>query len=145
MELTSEDIKEFIEIWREEFKEEIGIPEARHRGSQLLELYTVLARPPHIREQSPALTKEVSHTYTKPMEEKQTQKVTLDDLAAMIERNIAHKEDLERHTAHIENFIRDENAKLANMIAKIPTRDELISHTQVMHRLDRIEEQLHLK
>ncbi len=79
------------------------------------------------------------------MEEKQTQKVTLDDLAAMIERNIAHKEDLERHTTHIENFIREENAKLTSLIEKIPTRDELVSHTQIIHRLERIEEQLHLK
>ena len=74
-----------------------------------------------------------------------TQKVTLDDLAAMIERNIAHKEDLERHTTHIENFIREENAKLTSLIEKIPTRDELVSHTQIIHRLERIEEQLHLK
>lgn len=91
------------------------------------------------------MTNRESRLYTKSMEEKQTQRITLDDLASMIERNIAHKEDLERQTAHIENFIREENTKLATMIEKIPTREELVSHTQVIHRLERIEKELHLR
>ncbi len=43
MELTPEDIAEFIAIWHEEFGETITEAEARHHGSQLLELYLALA------------------------------------------------------------------------------------------------------
>lgn len=46
MELTPEDIAEFRQLWEEEFGEPIPEVEARHRASQLLELYLVLARPP---------------------------------------------------------------------------------------------------
>lgn len=43
MELTPEDIIEFIALWQEEFGETISEAEARHHGSQLLELYLALA------------------------------------------------------------------------------------------------------
>ena len=43
MELTSEDITEFIALWQEEFGETITEAEARHHGSKLLELYLALA------------------------------------------------------------------------------------------------------
>jgi len=35
------------------------------------------------------------------MEEKETNHVTLEDLASMIERNIAHKEDIDRLENHL--------------------------------------------
>ena len=43
MELSAEDIREFVEIWREEFGEEIPAGDARHRASRLIELFAVLA------------------------------------------------------------------------------------------------------
>jgi hypothetical protein len=43
--LTDQDLKEFCQIWKEEFDEEISIEEARQHASSLLELYSVLARP----------------------------------------------------------------------------------------------------
>ncbi|MHB8523783.1 MAG: hypothetical protein ACYDH9_23930 [Limisphaerales bacterium] len=43
MQLGEEDIREFRDIWREEFKETISPEEAHHRASLLLELYALLA------------------------------------------------------------------------------------------------------
>jgi len=45
MELTDEDLGEFVAIWKEEFGEIISMDEGRHAASQLLELYTLLGRP----------------------------------------------------------------------------------------------------
>lgn len=45
MELTDEDLKEFIAIWKAEFQEELSLGDARHHASQLMELYLVLAEP----------------------------------------------------------------------------------------------------
>jgi hypothetical protein len=45
MELTEDDIREFMTIWLEEFKEEITPVEARERASALLTLYTLLIYP----------------------------------------------------------------------------------------------------
>lgn len=42
MDLDERDIQEFMEMWKEEFKETLAPAEARHRASQLLELYFVL-------------------------------------------------------------------------------------------------------
>ncbi len=52
-------------------------------------------------------------------------RITMEDLARIIQDNYATKADLDERTDHIESFIQDENTKLAEMIAKIPTRDEL--------------------
>ena len=43
MQWEENDIREFIQLWREEFREEIPIDEARHRATLLLELYALLA------------------------------------------------------------------------------------------------------
>lgn len=45
MQLTDQDLQEFCEIWKEEFKEDLSPADARHYASQLLELYIVLATP----------------------------------------------------------------------------------------------------
>ncbi len=45
MELGDQDIREFAEIWKQEFNEELAPDEARHHASQLLELYSLLAKP----------------------------------------------------------------------------------------------------
>lgn len=45
MHLSDEDIREFREIWKREFHEELTIEEARHHASRLLELYALLAKP----------------------------------------------------------------------------------------------------
>lgn len=45
MDLEENDIAEFAELWKQEFNETISLDEARHCASQLLELYTILARP----------------------------------------------------------------------------------------------------
>jgi hypothetical protein len=42
MELTNDDIREFRELWKEEFGEEISVEYARTRASQLIELYALL-------------------------------------------------------------------------------------------------------
>jgi hypothetical protein len=44
MELTDEDIRAFAAIGKKEFKEEIGVAEARTRASQLMGLYLLLAK-----------------------------------------------------------------------------------------------------
>ena len=45
MRLHDEDIREFSELWKQEVKETLSPEEARHRASQLLELYLRLAEP----------------------------------------------------------------------------------------------------
>jgi hypothetical protein len=45
MQLTDDDLEEFIKLWREEFHEEISMEEARKRGTELIELYWLLSRP----------------------------------------------------------------------------------------------------
>jgi hypothetical protein len=44
MNLTERDLEEFSSIWKEEFHEDIPAKYARQRASEILELYTVLAR-----------------------------------------------------------------------------------------------------
>ena len=51
------------------------------------------------------------------MGEKITQKMTTDKLAGIIERTIAHKEDISRLENHLVNIV--------GMIEKLPTRDEI--------------------
>ncbi len=46
MQLKEADIQEFIQLWREELREELTLNEARHRAAQLLELYLLLAKVP---------------------------------------------------------------------------------------------------
>ncbi len=43
MELTDEEIQEFAEIWKEEFREELTPEEVRHEARRFLELYLLLA------------------------------------------------------------------------------------------------------
>ncbi len=45
MTLGNDDLSEFAELWREEFKENLSLDEARHYATSLVELYTLLARP----------------------------------------------------------------------------------------------------
>jgi len=45
MDLGDYDIQEFIQLWKEEFKETLPLAEARQCASQVLELYAVLASP----------------------------------------------------------------------------------------------------
>ena len=45
MDLDDHDIQEFIQLWKEEFKETISPAGARQCAAQLLELYDLLARP----------------------------------------------------------------------------------------------------
>jgi hypothetical protein len=45
MHLTEEDLREFIQIWSEEFGEAIALAEARRRASDLLQLYLLLSSP----------------------------------------------------------------------------------------------------
>jgi len=42
MQLTEDELREFMEIWRDEFREPITIEEARQSASALLDLYVVL-------------------------------------------------------------------------------------------------------
>jgi hypothetical protein len=44
MELTEDDIREFQEVWLDEFKEPISPDDARQRFDELLELYAICAR-----------------------------------------------------------------------------------------------------
>jgi hypothetical protein len=46
MKLTDEDIQEFAALWKKEFDEEISEVEARRNATQLLQLYSLLIRPP---------------------------------------------------------------------------------------------------
>ena len=45
MDLDDHDIQEFIEMWKEEFRETLSPAQARRRASELLELYFVLYGP----------------------------------------------------------------------------------------------------
>ena len=45
MRVSEEGLKKFIEIYREEFGEDISIPEARIMATELLNLYKVTCRP----------------------------------------------------------------------------------------------------
>lgn len=75
------------------------------------------------------------------MEEKVTQKITIDELAGMIERNIAHKEDINRLENHLVGIV--------GMIEKLPTRDEVRDLLHLRQRIDEmtrnIREKLHVE
>ena len=43
--LTDEDIRDLIEVWRQEFGETLTVEQARHHGSQIMQLCLLLARP----------------------------------------------------------------------------------------------------
>lgn len=45
MQLTDDDIREFQEIWKKEFKEEISFEQARREAALVLELYSILLEP----------------------------------------------------------------------------------------------------
>jgi hypothetical protein len=45
MQFTDTDLREFTEIWQEEFHEPISEDEARHAASLLMDLYMLLATP----------------------------------------------------------------------------------------------------
>jgi hypothetical protein len=45
MELYEQDIREFTEIWKKEFNEDLSLDEARYHATQLLELFWRLVRP----------------------------------------------------------------------------------------------------
>lgn len=45
MPLDEASLREFAEIWQEEFGEVLSLDEARHHASRFLELYTLLYRP----------------------------------------------------------------------------------------------------
>jgi hypothetical protein len=45
VELTDEELQEFQAIWKQTFKEDLSLGDARHCASQLIELYTQLAKP----------------------------------------------------------------------------------------------------
>jgi hypothetical protein len=45
MQFTEADLREFMEIWQEEFQESISMDEARHSAHLLLELYALLVEP----------------------------------------------------------------------------------------------------
>lgn len=45
MELTDEDIREFIGAWQEDFSEQISTAEARKHASALMQLCLLLERP----------------------------------------------------------------------------------------------------
>jgi hypothetical protein len=55
MKLQDDDIREFSEIWLEEFHETLSMEEVRFCASLLLELYSVLVRP--LPTESPAARK----------------------------------------------------------------------------------------
>lgn len=45
MELGDDDIREFADLWKQEFGETLSQGDARYHASQLMELYAALARP----------------------------------------------------------------------------------------------------
>lgn len=45
MHLDEVSLREFVEIWQEEFGETLSFDEAKHQASRLLELYALLYRP----------------------------------------------------------------------------------------------------
>ena len=48
MQFEDADIEEFMALWKEEFGETISLEEARHRASQVMELYVLLATTPRV-------------------------------------------------------------------------------------------------
>jgi len=73
------------------------------------------------------------------MDEKITQRVTLDDLAAMIERTIAHKEDLER----IEKITTETLVLVRELPQRI--RDEILDVASLNRRVSEIRHVIHEK
>lgn len=58
MDLTDQDIEEFVAIWRQEFHEDLPLAEARTRATQLLELCAILIegpKAPRLDEVEPAI------------------------------------------------------------------------------------------
>ena len=74
--------------------------------------------------------------------------MTTDELAGMIERNIAHKEDIDRLENHMVGMDGKVN-KVIEMIAQLPTRDEirhLLHIRPPIHEMTRnIREKLHVE
>lgn len=57
MDLTEEDISEYVTLWKEEFGEDISRADARHSASQFLELYSLLSRPLPVTQPAPGTIK----------------------------------------------------------------------------------------
>ena len=54
MQLQEEDIREFVQLWKEEFDEALSMEQARQHASGLMELYALLAKPlPQTQRESP--------------------------------------------------------------------------------------------
>jgi hypothetical protein len=45
MDLDEADIREFADLWKHEFREDLTSDEARHHASLLIELYVAIASP----------------------------------------------------------------------------------------------------
>jgi hypothetical protein len=45
MQFTDAELREYIEIWKEEFQESISLDEARQSASMLMELFALLLEP----------------------------------------------------------------------------------------------------
>lgn len=69
-----------------------------------------------------------AEAYAEDMSDKETLRVTLEDLASMIERNIAHKEDIDR----LENNL----VRIEGKIDQLPTRNEILDLLGLRTRLE---------
>lgn len=49
MQLEEDDIREFAQIWKEEFGEKLSAKEAHYHASRFIELFLLLAKPPRTR------------------------------------------------------------------------------------------------
>lgn len=72
------------------------------------------------------------------MDEKQTNRVTLEELASMIERNIAHKEDIEKTQEQIFAHIDERHNELVELVKKIPTRDEFADFKSLREQMSKV-------
>lgn len=59
------------------------------------------------------------------MDSKQTQKVTIDELAGMIERDIAHKEDLSNLGDRLGSLINENAGKILDAMKHLATKRDL--------------------
>lgn len=69
-------------------------------------------------------------------------KITIDDLAAMMQEHFATKEDLKATESGILRRVDDRFDEIVAMLRLIPTRDELVHYSELAGRVKHLETQM---
>ncbi len=68
--------------------------------------------------------------------------ITIEDLAAMIQRTFATKDELKAGLANIRTHVDDKHEEIVTILRLLPTREELFNQADIMRRLVDLENQV---